>query len=164
MEFENKRVLITGGSRGIGRGVAEAFLERGAKVAITGRDEKVLNETAKAIGATAIQADAAVEDDCVRTVETAIRELGGLDVLINNAGIGGGWVPVTELTTEDFDRVFATNVRGAMMMGREAARHFVAQSSGHIVNVSSTAGTKGMQRGTEVLRAVGYEARVRGEG
>jgi 3-oxoacyl-[acyl-carrier protein] reductase len=147
MELKDKRALITGGSRGIGKAIAAAFIEKGARAAITGRDPKTLEATAREVGALAIPGDVGREDDCVRTVKTAIAEMGGLDILVNNAGIGEG-APLVETTLEDFNTVFATNVAGALLMAREAARHFVAQESGNIVNISSTAGTRGMPGGT----------------
>jgi 3-oxoacyl-[acyl-carrier protein] reductase len=147
MEFKNTRTLITGGSRGIGKAIAEALIARGGRVAITGRDEAVLNETAGAIGALPIRGDVGVEADAVRAVETAVKELGGLDILVNNAGIGRG-APLVETSLEMLEEIFRTNVFGAMLMAREAAKRFVAQKSGNIVNISSTSGLRGMQRGT----------------
>jgi len=147
MQFKDKRALVTGGSRGIGKAIAEGLVAGGAKVAITGRDAKTLEATAKALGALAVQGDVGKETDAVRAVATTVQELGGLDILINNAGIGRG-APLVETTLEMFQEIFNTNVVGAMLMGREAAKHFVAQGSGNIVNVSSTAGLRGMKGGT----------------
>mgnify|MGYP002624155821 FL=1 len=147
MQFKGKRALVTGGSKGIGRAIAEALTDRGCTVAITGRDSDTLNRTATAIGALGIPGDVGVEADAVRAVEVAVRELGGLDILVNNAGIGRG-APLVETTLEMFNEVHTTNVVGAMLMAREAARHFLKQESGHIVNISSTAGLKGFARGT----------------
>jgi len=147
MNFQGKKALVTGGSRGIGKAIAAALAARGAAVAVNGRDEAVLKKTAAELKAVPIQADVSREEDCVRLVKTAIEELGGLDILINNAGIGKG-APLVEMTKEILHQVMAINVLGAMLVGREAARHFVAQESGAIVNISSTAGLKGMARGT----------------
>ena len=147
MDLSNSKTLVTGGSRGIGKAIAAALIARGGKVAITGRDETVLHKTAKEIGAVAIAADVSVEDDAVRAVESAISELGGLDILVNNAGTGT-FQALTELDRASFEKVMAVNVTGAMLSAREAAKHFVAQRSGNIINISSTAGTKGMQHGT----------------
>jgi len=147
MQFKDTRALVTGGSRGIGRAIAEGLIAAGGQVAITGRNETVLRETANAIGALGIPGDVGVEADAVRTVETAVKELGGLDILVNNAGIGRG-APLVETTLEMFQEIFNTNVVGAMLMAREAAKYFVAQKSGNIVNISSTSGLRGSQRGT----------------
>jgi 3-oxoacyl-[acyl-carrier protein] reductase len=116
-------------------------------VVITGRNEAVLEKSAKELGAIPVRADVAVEADCVRSVDTAVQALGGLDILINNAGIGRG-APLVETTLDMMREVYDTNVFGAMVMGRECARIFVKQESGAIVNISSTAGTKGFARGT----------------
>jgi 3-oxoacyl-[acyl-carrier protein] reductase len=147
MNLKDKRALVTGGSRGIGRAIAQVFIEKGARVAVTGRNPNTLETTAKELGALAIPGDVGREEDAVRTVKTAISELGGLDILVNNAGIGEG-APLVETTLDEFHRVFAVNVAGALLMAREAARHFIAQKGGNIVNISSTAGTKGMPGGT----------------
>jgi 3-oxoacyl-[acyl-carrier protein] reductase len=147
MDLSNKTALVTGGSSGIGRAIAKALIDAGARVAITGRDEKKLADAAKALGAHAIQADASREDDVLRTYRDVMAKFGDLDILINNAGIGE-FKPLTEMETAAFERVFATNVTGVMMMGREAAKIFVARKRGNIVNICSTAGLRGAANGT----------------
>jgi 3-oxoacyl-[acyl-carrier protein] reductase len=147
MKLDQQRALITGGSEGIGRSIAEAFRARGAKVAITGRREDLLRKTAEEIGALAIPGDVAVEADVRRTAETFLREFGGIDILVNNAGIGYGAL-IQDIDIEKFSRVMAVNVTGAMLMTREVAPHFIGQKRGHVVNISSTAGTKGFAHGT----------------
>lgn len=142
MQINGARALVTGGSEGIGRGIATALREKGARVAITGRDETRLREAAEQLDVMAIPGDVGVEADAVRVVKDFVAEMGGIDLLVNNAGIGGGG-PLVELELADFERVFRTNVVGAMLMAREAARHFVAQHSGHLVNISSTSGLSG---------------------
>jgi len=147
MEFQGKRALVTGGSRGIGKAIAKALIDRGVRTVITGRNPEVLAASAKELGAVGIRADVASEEDCVRSVNEALKALGGLDILINNAGIGRG-APLVETTLEMMREVYDVNVFGAMVMGRECARIFVKQESGTIVNISSTSGTKGGARGT----------------
>lgn len=137
MDLSRAHALVTGGSSGIGRATARLFAERGARVAICGRDERRLREAAEEIGAIAIPGDVSHEDDAVRIVATAIRELGAYDTLVNNAGIGGG-APLVDIAVDDFRRVWEVNVLGAMLMARESARHFVRQRRGNIVNVAST--------------------------
>lgn len=147
MNLSEAKVLITGGSSGIGLETARQLRARGAAVAVCGRREDVLAEAAAAIDAVAIAGDVSVEDDAKRIAATAIERLGGLDTLINNAGFGR-FAPLLETTVDDLEAVHGTNVRGAMLMARECARHFVERAGGNIVNVSSTAGTKGFPGGT----------------
>ncbi|HVY92209.1 MAG TPA: SDR family NAD(P)-dependent oxidoreductase [Bryobacteraceae bacterium] len=147
MDLSNKAALVTGGSSGIGRAIAKSLIDAGARVAITGRDEKKLAEAAQALGAHAIHADVSREADVLRTYKEVLAKFGDLDILINNAGIGT-FKQLTEMDTAGFERVFATNVTGVMMMGREAAKIFAARKGGNIVNICSTAGLRGAPGGT----------------
>ncbi len=148
MNIESVRALITGGSSGIGREIAKQLRERGAEIVICGRDAEKLEKTAREINVIPIVADVAVEADVVSLVETTIERLGpGYNVLINNAGFGS-FAPLVETSLEEMERVFATNVFGAMVAGRETARHFVKQNYGNIINISSTAGSRGFAGGT----------------
>lgn len=147
MDLSQARALVTGGSSGIGLETARALRARGAQVAICGRGRARLEEAAGAIGALGVHADVAREDDVVRMVRQVIETFGGYDVLINNAGFGS-FAPLVETELAEMQRVFATNVFGAMLVARESARHFVAQQRGNIVNVASTAGQRGFAGGT----------------
>lgn len=147
MDISTSHVLVTGGSSGIGLETARQFRLRGAKVAICGRNEARVKEAAKAIDAIGIAADVSKEADVVRLVRTAVEELGGYDTLINNAGFGH-FATLVDTTLEDMQRVYATNVFGAMLVARESAKHFIAQERGNIVNVASTAGQRGFAGGT----------------
>ena len=147
MRLADAKVLVTGGSQGIGFAIAEALIGRGAKVAIMARDEERLKKAATALGALPVQGDVSIEADAVRAVRTVIDAFGGIDLLVNNAGFGI-FRPLVEMTREDFESVFATNVTGAMLMSREAARHFIQQNWGHLVNIASTSGLKGGAGGT----------------
>jgi 3-oxoacyl-[acyl-carrier protein] reductase len=141
MDLSHAHALVTGGSAGIGKTTARLLVQRGAKVAICGRNAEKLRAAAEEIGALAVPADVAKEDDVVRLVETVVRDLGGYDVLVNNAGLGT-FAPLLETTVEQMRRAWEVNVLGAMLAARESARHFVAQRRGHIVNVASTAGQR----------------------
>jgi 3-oxoacyl-[acyl-carrier protein] reductase len=147
MDLATAKVLVTGGSSGIGYATAKRLIEAGATVAISGRNREALESAAKAIGAVPIQADVRRESDVVRMVQTAIRELGGYDTLINNAGFGR-FAPLVETTVDDFRSVWETNVLGAMLAARESAKHFVAQRRGNIVNVASTSAQRGSAGGS----------------
>jgi 3-oxoacyl-[acyl-carrier protein] reductase len=147
MDIATAHVLVTGGSSGIGLETARQLRQRGARVAICGRDAARVQEAAAAIDAVAITADVSNEDDVVRLVRTTIEQLGGYDTLINNAGFGR-FAPLLETSLAEMQRVYATNVFGAMLAARESARHFVAQQRGNIINVASTAGQRGYAGGT----------------
>ena len=147
MNLNGARALVTGGSEGIGRAMAEALLAKGSRVAIMARRSEPLEETAKAVGALAIQGDVGVEDDTVRAVQTVVDAFGGIDILVNNAGFGI-FKPLVETDSEEFQSVLATNVTGAMLMAKEATRHFIEQNSGHLINIASTSGLRGSRGGT----------------
>ena len=147
MNLRNAVALITGGSSGIGRAIAQSFAASGARVVITGRDERKLTETASALGVHAIHADVTREADVERTYREVLEKFGDLDILVNNAGFGV-FKNLVDLDLASFESVFATNVTGAMLMARGAAKHFIARQRGNIVNISSTAGLKGAARGT----------------
>ena len=138
MDLTDKVTLVTGGNSGIGRAIAETLIEAGAKVAITGRDKARLENTATAIGAHAIQANVSRERDVERTFRDVLDTFGDLDILVNNAGVGV-FKPLVEMDLASFEGVIATNVTGAMLMGREAAKIFVSRNAGNIVNIASTA-------------------------
>jgi 3-oxoacyl-[acyl-carrier protein] reductase len=150
MNLTDKIALVTGGSSGIGQAVAEVLIAAGAKVAITGRDQVKLEKAAHAIGAHAIQADVSKEQDVERTYTELLDRFGDLDILVNNAAVGV-FKPLVEMDLASFERVVATNVTGAMLMGREAAKLFVARNAGHIVNIASTASLRGAALGTAYM-------------
>ncbi len=148
--LRGKNVLVTGGSSGIGQAIAIRFAEYGANVAINylrqpeeARDteEQVQACTAKVkrmgVRDVLVGGDVSDEDDVVRMVGEAADGLGGLDVIVNNAGIQISR-PSDELSSADFDRVLAVNLRGSFMCAREGIRHFLREEQGgSIVNVSS---------------------------
>jgi 3-oxoacyl-[acyl-carrier protein] reductase len=147
MILKNSTVLITGGNSGIGYATAKALRDAGARVAITGRDERRLAEAAKYLGVMPIHADVANEVDVERTYREVLAEFGHLDTLVNNAGFGV-LKRLVDMDRASFDAVFATNVTGAMLMAREAAKHFMGRNSGNIVNICSTASLRGAANGT----------------
>ena len=147
MNLQNATALVTGGSSGIGYSIAKVLIEAGARVAITGRDEKKLYKAAETLNAVAIRADVADEGDVQRTYKEVLQAFGHIDILINNAGFGI-FKKLVDMDRAGFDAVFATNVTGAMLMGREAARHFIQRNRGNIVNICSTASLRGAANGT----------------
>jgi len=148
MQIKDSTFLVTGGSLGIGKATAKLLVEKGGKVAITGQNKSRLEKAAKEIGAFPINADVAKAEDVNRTYYEFLKQFGKLDCLVNNAGIGGKWGQVFDLDLEDFMNVYSVNVFGAAMMAKYAANLFKKQKSGNIVNISSTAGTKGFVDGT----------------
>jgi glucose 1-dehydrogenase len=144
--IRGKNVLITGSSSGIGQAIAVRFAQEGANVAINYRKsaaeaEVTLKQAQATTGAGGkhilIQGDVAKEDDVLRIIEATIEGLGGLDILINNAGIQSA-ADSHETTTESFDRVLGVDLRGAFICAREAIKHFLAEHKpGAIINVSS---------------------------
>ncbi len=152
MKLQNARVLLTGGGTGIGRATAALLVQRGATVAICGRNEARLVEAAKAVGAQAFPCDVSNEDQVVHTVASVVAKFGGLDVLVNNAG-SGTFGPLVQTASEDFRRTWETNTLGAFLVGRECARVFVAEHarsarSSAIVNIGSTAARRGFAGGS----------------
>ncbi|MBK7631485.1 MAG: SDR family oxidoreductase [Ignavibacteriales bacterium] len=148
MNINNSTFLVTGGSAGIGKATAKLLIEKGGKVAITGRDKLKLDKVAKEIGAFAIHADVAIDNEVHNTYVLFLKEFGKLDCLINNAGIGDAWNEITELDMKAFHHIYDVNVFGAALMASEAAKLFKKQKSGNIINIASTAGTKGFANGT----------------
>jgi 3-oxoacyl-[acyl-carrier protein] reductase len=148
MNLKDTAILVTGGSSGLGKAMAQLLIEKGAQVAITGRDEEKVKRVAEAIGAFPICADVANTADVERTYYTFMEKFGKLDALINNAGIGGGWTEIDEFSMETMQEVYAVNVFGAAAMANQAAIIFKKQNYGNIVNIASTAGLKGFGRGT----------------
>ena len=148
--LKGKNVLVTGGSSGIGQAIAVRFAEYGANVAINylrqpeeahGTEEQVHACISKVqqegVQDVLVRGDVSREDDVVMMVGEAVDGLGGLDVLVNNAGIQISR-PSDELSSEDFDKVLAVNLRGSFMCAREAIRHFLAEEKpGSIINISS---------------------------
>ena len=148
--LRGKNVLVTGGSSGIGQAIAVRFAEYGANVAINylRRPEEARDTEEQVQACTArvkqmgvrdvlVGGDVSGEEDVARMVGEAVEGLGGLDILVNNAGIQISR-PSEELSSADFDRVLAVNLRGSFLCAREAIRHFLGEErGGAIVNVSS---------------------------
>ncbi len=142
MNLKEAKVLVTGGSSGIGLETARLLIEKGARVAICGRHYDKLQQAAAELGALPIHADVSREADVVGMVQTVVETFGDYNVLINNAAFGY-FAPLVELDAEKMSDLLATNVLGAMLAARESARHFVSKSYGNIVNVASTAAHNG---------------------
>jgi 3-oxoacyl-[acyl-carrier protein] reductase len=147
MNLKNTTALVTGGSSGIGFAIAKMLVDEGSKVAMTGRNQARLSEAAKAINAHPITADVSSEDDVKRTYREFFETFGHLDILVNNAAFGERRALV-DIDLQKFEAILRTNVTGAMLMSREAAKHFIERKSGNIINIGSTAGVRGAAGGT----------------
>ncbi|XP_013145887.1 PREDICTED: 17-beta-hydroxysteroid dehydrogenase 14-like [Papilio polytes] len=145
MSFDNKVVIVTGSSSGIGAGTALAFAKEGASVVIVGRnEEKMKNVSTKceSLGKKplVVKADVSNDADAKRIIDETIKTFGKLDILVNNAGMA----EQTEITSDDFmesfDRVMNINLRAAVYITHLAIPHLI-KTKGNIVNISSIAGT-----------------------
>ncbi|MGE0450526.1 MAG: SDR family oxidoreductase [Vicinamibacterales bacterium] len=141
------RFLITGGSQGIGAALVELARAAGHQVAFTGRDDRLIEAVQKETGAVGIRADVGRTEDNARTVETCQRTLGGIDVLVNNAGYAYR-ADVGALDLDAMKRMFETNVFGLVDLTNRVVPEMKARASGDIVNIASTSGMKGAAGGT----------------
>jgi NAD(P)-dependent dehydrogenase (short-subunit alcohol dehydrogenase family) len=135
------RVLVTAGAAGIGREISRTFLTHGARVQVCDVDEKALASLPKEIFR--IKADVAKLDDVERLFEDVRKNLGGLDVLVNNAGIAGPTAKVEDIRPEDWERCIAVDLNGMFYVTRKAMPLIKAAGGGSIVNLSSIAGRFG---------------------
>ncbi|MCW2722898.1 SDR family NAD(P)-dependent oxidoreductase [Pseudonocardia sp.] len=141
-ELEGKRVFVTGSGAGIGKAIATLFTQRGARVVISDIDADAAKKAAEEIGAAGVaNCDVTDEGQVQAAIQQAVALLGGLDVLVNNAGIEVS-SPLLQQSTESFDKIYAVNVRGPFVAMKAAIGHLI-ESKGNIVNISSIAGIGG---------------------
>jgi len=138
--FAGKTVIITGGSNGIGRGIAKAFGKEGANVCVADREEEkgkdVVQIIEEAGGKAAFyKTDVRIEDDIINLLDKVINDFGTIDILINNAGVSR-FKPLFELSTEEWEDVVFTNLRSVFIGSREAAKRMT--QGGRIINMAST--------------------------
>ncbi len=159
-DLTGRVALITGGSRGLGKEIAEGFGEAGAQVVIAARREQWLRPAEEELRAAGIDCLALVCDitrpeqvhACIRA---AVDRFGGIDILVNNAGISWG-APALEMPLEKWHQVLETNLTGTFLVTQEVGRLMIARRSGKIINVASLAGLLGDP--PEILDAIGYSA------
>ena len=147
MKLENKVAAITGGSAGIGRAIAEAYLAEGAKVTIMARNAEKANAVLKEIGAgdrlVFIQGDATDQNDIESFVDKTVETFGSIDVLVNNAGGAGDLQPAVNLSDEAFDLCMKWNVYSTFWGTRRALKNMLGNKWGRIINISSVEGKNG---------------------
>lgn len=140
--LDGTAAVVTGASRGVGKGIALELARRGCRVAVNyqsspERAEETVGEiSALGVDAFAIRADVAVPADVTAMVDAAVARFGQLNVLVNNAGVQT-WTPLLDVTEAEWDRVIATNLKGCFLCTQTAARHMKDHGGGSIVNIGS---------------------------
>ena len=141
--LDGKVAIVTGGTSGIGEGIAKAFVSEGAKVVIVGRREEEGRALEKRLGVRFVRADVANEADVKAMVDRTVEWFGRLDCLVNNAGIPSPMISITETDAGTIDQVLAVNVRGVILGTKHAALAMLKAGSGSIINIGSVAGHRG---------------------
>lgn len=142
LDLSGKTAIVTGGAMGIGLGIATRLAQAGANVLIADLDEAAARKSAQDLSTQgfkveAVKTDISSETDVDKMVETAVQDFGGLDIMVNNAGIYPQ-MPLAKMTKEDFDRVIAVNLRGVFLCVEAASKQMIAQGrGGKIINITS---------------------------
>ncbi len=149
--LDGKVAIVTGGSKGIGFGIAQTLGREGARIVIGARAVEDLERAAaglrkEAIDATSVHADVSKEADADHLVKETVRKHGRVDILVNNAGVGV-FKPVLELSIAEFDRMWGTNMRGVFLMSKAVLPHMQKGGGGDIVNIASLAGKNTFKNG-----------------
>ncbi|MGG1675427.1 SDR family NAD(P)-dependent oxidoreductase [Neobacillus sp. NRS-1170] len=158
-DLKGKVALVTGGSKGIGYGMAEALGHYGAALVISSRgtaegENAVLQLKEKNIDATYIPCDVTKKDQVEQLVTQIVEKFGSLDILVNNAGMNIR-KPLVEVEESDWDTVFNVNLKGLFLVGQACAKQMIKQNYGKIINISSILGTVGMQFQTSYAASKG---------
>jgi NAD(P)-dependent dehydrogenase (short-subunit alcohol dehydrogenase family) len=144
MKLKGKVALITGGGTGIGTAIVKRFVTEGAKVCLTGRRKEMLDEVARSLPSGAVTTcpgDVSKDEDVERMVKTTVSFGGRLDVLVNNAGIASQ-VPVTDLSREEWQKVFDVNLTGPFLLMKASIPHMIKGGGGSIINIASVGGLR----------------------
>jgi NAD(P)-dependent dehydrogenase (short-subunit alcohol dehydrogenase family) len=146
-ELTGRVAAITGGTRGIGRAIAEAFLDEGCKVVINGtnadKGAQALDEIGRPDDVLFVQGDAKVREDCERVVDQAVDHFGRIDIMVNNAGGATNHAPVASLTDEALEDALKWNLWSTFWCSRKAVNYMIPQGWGRIINISSVEGKCG---------------------
>ncbi|MBZ4019066.1 SDR family NAD(P)-dependent oxidoreductase [Streptomyces purpurogeneiscleroticus] len=146
--LEGRTALVTGGGSGLGAAIARALLSDGARVVITGRNERALKETATRLGPDVTHRVCDVSDpaDVAALAESLADE--EISILVNNAGIAGPVAPLTDISADDWDEVFSVNVRGVFLMCRAFLPAMTGRGAGDVINIASVSGKRPLLRRT----------------
>ena len=143
LQLRDKVALVTGGGRGIGKAIVEAFAREGARVVVgdilLDEAQQVVEEIASSVKTIAVKVDVSKKTDVAAMVETALREFGRIDILVNAAGVIG-CTPFVDIEEDEWDRVMDVNARGVYLVTRAVVPHMMKQRYGKIVNISSRSG------------------------
>jgi NAD(P)-dependent dehydrogenase (short-subunit alcohol dehydrogenase family) len=159
-DLKGRVALVTGGSIGLGRQMAEALAEMGADVVVSARKKERCEQAAQELRAfggrtLALGCDVGRPEEVQAMVDTAVRELGRLDILVNNAGVAWG-APAESMRLEDWNKVLQTNLTGTFLCAQAAGRVMIRQGQGKIVNMASVSGLGGAP--PDIVDAVAYHA------
>ena len=144
MRLKAKTAIVTGAGSGFGKGIAMRFAKEGARVGVIDINAEAAREVASQIGnsAFAMEADVSIDRDVSRMVQKALDRWGQLDILVNNAGTTHRNQPMTEVTEEEYERIFAVNVKSVYLSAKHIVPVMKKQGFGVILNVASTAGVR----------------------
>ena len=144
MRLKDKTAIVTGAGSGFGKGIAMRFAKEGARVGVIDINAEAAREVASQIGnsAFAMEADVSIDGDVSRMVQEALDRWGQIDILVNNAGTTHRNQPMTEVTEEEYERIFAVNVKSVYLSARHVVPVMKKQGFGVILNVASTAGVR----------------------
>ena len=144
MRLQGKTALVTGSAQGFGLGIAETFAREGAKVALVDLNGAAAKEAAGKVGqgSIALACDVAKGAEVERAVKEAIGALGHIDIVVNNAGTSHRNQPMLDVSEEEYDRVFAVNVKSIYLMAKATVPHMRGRGGGVILNIGSTAGIR----------------------
>jgi len=145
MKLVDQVALITGGGQGVGRAIAKTFAQEGAAISLCGRTQKSLDKAAEELSTLGGQVltsvcDVSKEEEVIQVVDHTAERLGGLTLLVNNAGVTGPTAPIAETTLEDWNATVAVNLTGAFLCSRAALKYMIPRRRGKIINIASIAG------------------------
>ncbi len=141
-DLQGKRALVTGAARGFGRAISEVFLREGAQVMLCDVQDDQVSKTADELGASSVRCDVSAASDVQAAIQATVDAFGGIDVVVNNAGIVHNYSLLDE-TEEDFDRIVAVNQKGVFFGIKYGAPAIIASGGGAIINMASVAGLGG---------------------